>query len=82
MRALILRATGPIPGHARGWSRPSPVQAAALGARQKLEVHTEFCEEPILSFEAKEALYRIAPGIAEQHRSSTLRPRGSRLGWP
>jgi PAS domain S-box-containing protein len=35
-------------------------QAAALGARHKLEVHTEFCEEPTLSFEVKEALYRIA----------------------
>ena len=35
-------------------------QAAALRARHKLEVHTEFCDEPILSFEVKEALYRIA----------------------
>jgi PAS domain S-box-containing protein len=35
-------------------------QAAALRARQRLEVHTEFCDEPTLSFEAKEALYRIA----------------------
>jgi signal transduction histidine kinase len=35
-------------------------QAAALRARHKLEVHSEFCEEPALSFEAKEALYRIA----------------------
>jgi PAS domain S-box-containing protein len=35
-------------------------QAAALRARHKLEVHTELCEEPALSFEAKEALYRIA----------------------
>jgi signal transduction histidine kinase len=35
-------------------------QAAALHARHRLEVHTEFCEEPTLSFEAKEALYRIA----------------------
>ncbi len=35
-------------------------QAAALRARHKLEVHTEFCEEPTLSFEAREALYRIA----------------------
>jgi signal transduction histidine kinase len=35
-------------------------QAAALRARHGLQVHTEFCEEPTLSFEAKEALYRIA----------------------
>jgi signal transduction histidine kinase len=35
-------------------------QAAALRARHNLEVHTEFCEEPILPFEEKEALYRIA----------------------
>ncbi len=35
-------------------------QAAALRARHKLEVHVEFCEEPALSLEAKEALYRIA----------------------
>jgi PAS domain S-box-containing protein len=35
-------------------------QAAALRARHGLEVHTEFCEEPTLPFEAKEALYRIA----------------------
>jgi signal transduction histidine kinase len=35
-------------------------QAAAMRARHGLEVHTEFCQEPRLSFEAKEALYRIA----------------------
>ena len=35
-------------------------QAAALRARHNLEVHTDFCEEPTLSFEEKEALYRIA----------------------
>ncbi len=35
-------------------------QAAALRARHKLDVQTEFCEEPTLSFEEKEALYRIA----------------------
>lgn len=35
-------------------------QAAALRARHGLQVHTEFCDEPTLSFEAKEALYRIA----------------------
>jgi signal transduction histidine kinase len=35
-------------------------QAAALRARHKLAVHTDFHEEPLLSFEAKEALYRIA----------------------
>jgi PAS domain S-box-containing protein len=35
-------------------------QAAALRARHNLEVHTEFCEEPALSFEMKETLYRIA----------------------
>lgn len=35
-------------------------QAAALSARHKLDVQTEFCEEPTLPFETKEALYRIA----------------------
>jgi PAS domain S-box-containing protein len=35
-------------------------QAAALRARHKLAVRTELCPEPALSFEAKEALYRIA----------------------
>ncbi|MGD9046923.1 MAG: PAS domain S-box protein [Anaerolineae bacterium] len=35
-------------------------QAVALRARHNLEVHTDFCEEPTLSFEEKEALYRIA----------------------
>jgi signal transduction histidine kinase len=35
-------------------------QAAALRARHSLDVHTDFCEEPTLSFEEKEALYRIA----------------------
>jgi signal transduction histidine kinase len=35
-------------------------QAAAARARHKLEVYTEFCREPALSFEAKEALYRIS----------------------
>jgi PAS domain S-box-containing protein len=35
-------------------------QAAAVRARHKMEVHTEFCEEPALSSEVREALYRIA----------------------
>jgi signal transduction histidine kinase len=35
-------------------------QAAALRSRHNLAVHTEFCEEPTLSFEEKETLYRIA----------------------
>jgi PAS domain S-box-containing protein len=35
-------------------------QAAALRARHRLQVHTDLCEEPPLSFEAKEAFYRIA----------------------
>jgi PAS domain S-box-containing protein len=35
-------------------------QAAAAHVRHRLEVHTEFCREPALSFEAKEALYRIS----------------------
>ena len=35
-------------------------QAVALRTRHRLEVHTELCEEPVLSFEAKEALYRIS----------------------
>ena len=35
-------------------------QAAALRARHGLEVHTEFCTEPTLSFEEKEAFYRIS----------------------
>jgi PAS domain S-box-containing protein len=34
-------------------------QADAARARHKLEVRTEFCQEPALPFEAKEALYRI-----------------------
>jgi signal transduction histidine kinase len=34
--------------------------AEALHARHKLDVHTEFCEEPELPLETKEALYRIA----------------------
>jgi signal transduction histidine kinase len=35
-------------------------QAAAAAARHKLEVRTDLCKEPTLSFEEKEALYRIA----------------------
>jgi signal transduction histidine kinase len=35
-------------------------QVVALHARHKLEVHTKLCEEPVLPFEAKEALYRIS----------------------
>lgn len=35
-------------------------QAEALRARHKLEVTTEFCEEPPLPFDRKEALYRVA----------------------
>jgi PAS domain S-box-containing protein len=34
-------------------------QAVAMRARHRLEVRTEFCPEPTLPFEAKEALYRI-----------------------
>lgn len=34
-------------------------QAAALRTRHNLKVHSEFCPEPVLPFEAKEALYRI-----------------------
>jgi PAS domain S-box-containing protein len=34
-------------------------QAAAMRTRHGLEVRTEFCPEPTLPFEAKEALYRI-----------------------
>jgi PAS domain S-box-containing protein len=35
-------------------------QAAAMRARHRLDVHTDFCGEPALPFEAKEAVYRIA----------------------
>lgn len=35
-------------------------QAAAFKSRHKLQVQTEFCEEPSLPFAAKEALFRIA----------------------
>ena len=35
-------------------------QAAAARVRHKLDVRTEFCQEPTLFFEAKEVLYRIA----------------------
>ena len=35
-------------------------QAAAARVRHKLDVQTEFCEEPALSFEVKEVLYRIS----------------------
>ncbi len=51
---------GPILLEREGLVAALTRQAAALRARHKLEVHTEFCEEPALSFEAKEALYRIA----------------------
>lgn len=35
-------------------------QAAALRARHKLRVQTDLCEEPAVSLELKEAIYRIA----------------------
>jgi PAS domain S-box-containing protein len=35
-------------------------QAAALRARHKLRVHTDFCEEPEVPLEVKEAVYRVA----------------------
>jgi len=35
-------------------------QAMALRARHNLHVQTDFCQEPVLPFETKEALYRIA----------------------
>lgn len=35
-------------------------QVAAVRARHGLEVQPEFCDEPALSLEAKEALYRVA----------------------
>jgi signal transduction histidine kinase len=35
-------------------------QAMALRARHNLEVQADFCQEPVLPFDTKEALYRIA----------------------
>jgi PAS domain S-box-containing protein len=35
-------------------------QAAAARVRHRLDVHTDFCQEPALPFEAKETLYRIS----------------------
>jgi PAS domain S-box-containing protein len=35
-------------------------QAAPLSARHGIEVHTDFCDEPALPLDIKEALYRIA----------------------
>jgi signal transduction histidine kinase len=59
-------------------------QAAATRTRHKLEVHTEFCREPALPFEAKEALYRIAQealnNVARHARASRVQIRLYREG--
>jgi PAS domain S-box-containing protein len=51
-------------------------QAAAVRVRHKLEVRTEFCREPALPFEAKEALYRITQealnNVAKHAQASRL----------
>jgi signal transduction histidine kinase len=59
MRALIFELR-PDSLEKEGLVAALAKQAAALRARHHLEVHTEFCDEPTASFEAKEALYRIA----------------------
>jgi len=59
MRALIFELR-PDALEKEGLVSALAKQAAALCARHKLKMHTEFCEEPVLPFEAKEASYRIA----------------------
>jgi signal transduction histidine kinase len=59
MRALIFELR-PDSLEKEGLVAALSKQAAALRARHKLEVRTDFCPEPALPFEVKEALYRIA----------------------
>jgi PAS domain S-box-containing protein len=59
MRALIFELR-PDSLEKEGLVAALSKQAAALRARHGLEVQTEFCDEPALPFETKEALYRIA----------------------
>jgi signal transduction histidine kinase len=59
MRALIFELR-PDSLEKEGLVAAFTKQAAALGARHNLNVRTEFCDEPTLPFETKEALYRIA----------------------
>jgi PAS domain S-box-containing protein len=59
MRALIFELR-PESLETEGLVAALGKQAAAMQARHNVSVNTEFCEEPRLPFELKEAFYRIA----------------------
>jgi signal transduction histidine kinase len=59
MRALIFELR-PDSLEKEGLAAALRKQAEALRARHNLDVQTEFCDEPALPFDTKEALYRIA----------------------
>ncbi len=59
MRALIFELR-PETLETEGLSNAINKQAMALHTRHGLKVHTQLCEEPPVSIEIKEALYRVA----------------------
>lgn len=75
MRALIFQLR-PDALESEGLVAALDRQAAALRARYRLDVRTEFCEEPEISLEVKEALYRVAQeslnNIAKHARASRI----------
>lgn len=75
MRALIFELR-PESLEAEGLIAALNKQAEALRARDQIDVHTEFCEEPSISLNKKETLYRVAQ---EAMHNTTKHARASRV---
>jgi signal transduction histidine kinase len=75
MRALIFELR-PESLQTEGLVAALAKQADSLRARHRLDVRTDFCAEPDIPLEAKEALYRIAQealhNIAKHARATTV----------
>jgi PAS domain S-box-containing protein len=75
MRALIFELR-PESLEAEGLIAALNKQAEALHARDQIDVQTEFCEEPSISLNKKESLYRVAQ---EAMHNTTKHARASRV---
>lgn len=75
MRALIFELR-PESLEAEGLIAALNKQAEALRARDQIDVQTEFCEEPSISLNKKESLYRVAQ---EAMHNTTKHARASRV---